>query len=82
MHETRLGAILVAILVLSAYLVPYAALSEVKAWYGSFLYWVLFALAAIAVVAWLTRSWGAGPADADVAAGSEARYRHEGRNGP
>lgn len=70
-NETRLGAILIAVLVLSAYVVPYTVLSDVKAWYGSFLYWVLFALAAIGVVAWLTRSWGAGPGDADSSSCAE-----------
>lgn len=57
-RQSRWGALLLAVLVLSAYLVPYTLLSEVKAWYGSFLYWVLFAVVVIGVVAWLTREWG------------------------
>lgn len=59
--ETRLGAVLIVILVFSAYLVPYTVLSGVKAWYGSFLFWTLFAVAAIGVVAWMTRAWDASP---------------------
>lgn len=45
------------VLVLLAYVVPYAALSGVDAWYGSFLFWTLFGLAAILVNAAITGSW-------------------------
>ncbi|MGB0088159.1 MAG: hypothetical protein WBP80_01555 [Planifilum fulgidum] len=48
---------LMGILVLSAYLIPYTVLTDVPKWYGSGLYWVLFALAAIFVMAWLTAEW-------------------------
>lgn len=44
-------------LVLLAYVVPYAVLSGVDAWYGSFLFWTLFGLAAILVNAAITGSW-------------------------
>lgn len=81
-NETRLGAVLIAVLVLSAYVVPYTVLSDVKAWYGSFLYWVLFALAAIGVVAWLTRSWGAGLGDAEPAFPADPASPDERRSGP
>lgn len=45
------------VLVLLAYVVPYAVLSGVDAWYGSFLFWTLFGLAAILVNAAITGSW-------------------------
>ena len=40
-----------------AYLVPYGVLSGVDAWYGSFLFWVVFGLAAIAAITAMTWSW-------------------------
>ena len=56
-HRLRIGAAWMAVLVLSAHVVPYAWLSGVRAWYGSFLFWTLFAVASIAVVAWMTAPW-------------------------
>lgn len=47
----------VGALVVSAYAVPYLVLSGVDAWYGSFLFWVVFGLAAIGSVAAMTRGW-------------------------
>ncbi len=49
--------IVVAILVLSAYVVPYTLLSNVDAWYGSFLYWNIFALVAIVIIIAIIRKW-------------------------
>ena len=46
-----------ALLVASAYVVPYALLSSVDAWYGSFLFWTVFGAAAVAAIAAVTRSW-------------------------
>lgn len=45
------------VLVLLAYVVPYTVLSGMDAWYGSFLFWTVFGLAAILVNAAITRSW-------------------------
>ena len=47
----------VLVLVLFAYVVPYTLLSQVDAWYGSFLFWTVFGLAAIAAIWAITRSW-------------------------
>ena len=44
-------------LVVMAYVVPYTLLSGVDAWYGSFLFWGVFGLLAIAVNAAITGSW-------------------------
>lgn len=44
-------------LVLLAYVVPYTVLSGVDAWYGSFLFWAVFGLAAILVNAAIMGSW-------------------------
>ncbi|WP_324669396.1 hypothetical protein [Geochorda subterranea] len=55
--RTLVGAASMALLVLSAHVVPYAWLSGVRAWYGSFLFWTLFAVVSIAVVGWVTAPW-------------------------
>jgi hypothetical protein len=47
----------VLVLVVLAYVVPYTLLAEVDRWYGSFLFWTVFGLAAIVVIWALTRSW-------------------------
>jgi hypothetical protein len=44
-------------LVILAYLVPYVFLSGTDAWYGAFLFWVIFGALAIAVIAIITSSW-------------------------
>ncbi len=44
-------------LVLSAFVVPYTLLSEVDAWYGSFLFWTVFALVSIGVNASIVLRW-------------------------
>lgn len=48
---------LLAGLVALAYAVPYLVLSGVDAWYGSFLFWVVFGLAAVGSIAVMTRGW-------------------------
>ena len=45
------------VLVVLAYVVPYTVLSGVNAWYGSFLFWAGFGLAAILLNAAITSSW-------------------------
>ena len=44
-------------LVVLGFVVPYTVLSGVDAWYGSFLFWVVFALAALVVNYLITRGW-------------------------
>ena len=50
------AGVMVALLGL-AYVVPYTVLTGVDAWYGSFLFWAVFGLAAIATIAAMTWSW-------------------------
>lgn len=45
------------ILLVSAYVVPYTILSDVDAWYGSFLFWLVFALATFSINASIARNW-------------------------
>jgi hypothetical protein len=46
-----------AALVVLAYVVPYTVLSGVDAWYGAFLFWTLFAVAAIAGILVVAAGW-------------------------
>lgn len=46
-----------AVLVVLAFVVPYALLSGIDAWYGSFLFWILFVLAAIAINTLIMWRW-------------------------
>ena len=48
---------LTLLLVVLGYVVPYTVLSGVDAWYGSFLFWAVFGLAAILMNAAITSSW-------------------------
>ena len=50
-------AAVMALLVLLAYVVPYTFLSGVDQWYGSFLFWTVFGIAAIAAIWAMTASW-------------------------
>lgn len=44
-------------LVVSAFAVPYTLLSGVDTWYGSFLFWTVFALVSIGGIALIVRRW-------------------------
>lgn len=53
----KFWGIISIVLVLLAYIVPFAFLSEVAKWYGSFLFWVLIAVVIIGVNYLLTSDW-------------------------
>jgi len=55
-REKRFALFLI-LLVLSAYIVPYTLLSDVNEWYGSFLYWSLFAIVIIITNVLITKKW-------------------------
>lgn len=46
------------LLVVISYVVPYTLLTDVGAWYGSFLLWVAIALIIIVVNLLVTKVWG------------------------
>jgi len=46
-----------AVLVILAFVTPYTVLYGVDRWYGAFLFWVLFALAAMGVNFAIVRRW-------------------------
>lgn len=53
----RVTLITFAILVVLAYVVPFSLLSEVPCFAGSFLFWIIFAGGAIALLSFTMRSW-------------------------
>lgn len=46
-----------SVLVLAAFVVPFLLLSEITSVYGAFLFWGVFAVAAIASVVFITSGW-------------------------
>lgn len=56
MTERRL-AVLVALLVVAAVVIPYTLLSNVQRVSGAFLFWTLFALVVIVLIVRATREW-------------------------
>lgn len=55
-HELR-WALFLLIAMLLAYIIPYTLLRNIDAWYGSFLFWTLFALVIIIANALITKKW-------------------------
>lgn len=55
-REGKIWSLFFLFLIISAYVVPYF-LSGVPKMYGAFLYWVLFALAAIIAMFSITSKW-------------------------
>jgi peptidoglycan/LPS O-acetylase OafA/YrhL len=47
----------IVLLVLAAFVVPYAVLGGVDAWHGSFLFWTLATVAVIALNAIVSADW-------------------------
>ncbi len=56
--KRRTALILVAVIVLACYAVPYLLIGQVAAWYGSFLFWTLAGLAIIVLNAIATAGFG------------------------
>ncbi|HSH45093.1 MAG TPA: hypothetical protein VK966_04515 [Longimicrobiales bacterium] len=56
MTEKRL-ALVVAMLVIAAVIVPFTLLSGVRALAGAFLFWVVFALVVMGLIVVATRRW-------------------------
>ncbi|MFS0863902.1 hypothetical protein [Fredinandcohnia sp. 179-A 10B2 NHS] len=48
---------LILLLVLLAYIIPFVFLTEISAWYGSFLFWTVSALLIIILNYILTKDW-------------------------
>lgn len=55
--RNRWWLVVIAILILAAFIVPYTLLRNVDAWYGSFLFWSLITAAAIVVNVIVSARW-------------------------
>ena len=51
-------AIVITVLIISAFIVPFTILTNVEKWYGSFLFWTLLTVIVIGVNYLLIRDWG------------------------
>ncbi|WP_405102653.1 hypothetical protein [Oceanobacillus sp. FSL H7-0719] len=51
-------AFIIAILILSAFIIPFTVLSTIEKWYGSFLFWTLLTIIVIGMNYILIRNWG------------------------
>ncbi|MCM3739363.1 hypothetical protein M3210_03675 [Oceanobacillus luteolus] len=57
-HNEKAYAILITILILLAFVVPYTLLRNVNAWYGSFLFWTALTILVIGVNYIMIKDWG------------------------
>mgnify|MGYP001264638919 CR=1 FL=1 len=57
MNRKWIWGILFLFLVLIAYIVPYTFLTDIQAWYGSFLFWILIALVIVVFNYIVTWNW-------------------------
>ena len=51
------GLIVVAVLVIAAFVVPYTLLRDIESFLGPFVFWTLFGMAAIAAIVHVLRGW-------------------------
>ncbi|MFE8697884.1 hypothetical protein ACFYKT_16205 [Cytobacillus sp. FJAT-53684] len=51
-------ALIILVIILLGYILPYTLLTNVAAWYGSFLLWTILALVIIVINYCISRKWG------------------------
>lgn len=51
------AAIIIGIMILAAFIIPFAFLNHVEKWYGSFLFWIMLTFIVIILNAILTKDW-------------------------
>ena len=56
-QRKKLWGTFIIVLILLAYIVPYTILSDVQAWYGSFLFWGIIGVLIIFANVMVTRDW-------------------------
>ena len=56
--KEKISAIIIGVIVLAAFIIPFTLLKEVEKWYGSFLFWLILTLIVIACNTILTKDWG------------------------
>ncbi|MFC4076346.1 hypothetical protein [Salinithrix halophila] len=52
-----LGVGAALLLILAAFIIPFTLLDDVRSWTGAFLFWILFALTAVLLNAWIASKW-------------------------
>ncbi|MDR6225954.1 hypothetical protein [Desmospora profundinema] len=57
MNRRSTAVLIILSLIVAAFVVPYTLLANVYRWTGSFLFWILFVLAAIGVNIWIAARW-------------------------
>ncbi|MFC4403446.1 hypothetical protein [Gracilibacillus xinjiangensis] len=56
--KEKVWGLIILMIVLLGYLIPYTLLSDVVKWYGSFLLWTILAVLIILANYFLTKDWG------------------------
>lgn len=56
-NRKSLWLVVIAVLILAAFIVPYTLLTNVDAWWGSFLFWTVLTVAVITINAIVSASW-------------------------
>ncbi|WP_080875013.1 hypothetical protein [Oceanobacillus timonensis] len=51
------AAIIISIIILCAFIVPFTLLNNIEKWYGSFLFWLILTFIVIVFNAILTKDW-------------------------
>ncbi|WP_047980426.1 hypothetical protein [Ornithinibacillus contaminans] len=55
--SNRFWGIVIVLAILLAYIIPFTILSDVQAWYGSFLYWGITGIVIIIANVMITKGW-------------------------
>ena len=51
-------AIIIGLLILAGFIIPYTLLTNVQKWYGSFLFWTILTIIVIGINYVFTKDWG------------------------
>lgn len=51
-------ALIIGLCILSAFVIPFTALTNVEKWYGSFLFWTVLTIIVIGINYLLIKDWG------------------------
>ncbi|WP_085522574.1 hypothetical protein [Tuberibacillus sp. Marseille-P3662] len=57
-RQSVFWGVVVVLLVLLAYTIPYTLLRSISAWYGSFLFWAVIGALIIFANVMITKAWG------------------------
>lgn len=55
--KEKSSAIIIGVIVLAAFIIPFTLLKEVEKWYGSFLFWLILTLIVIVCNTMLIKDW-------------------------